>query len=160
MLRMTITMDEELAGDLDAYIERSGAFNRSEAIRDLVRRGLNVMPDENPESDCVGIVSYAINQQIPGLAKRVRMGRLERHDAVVSTLGIPVDHSNSIDVVVIRGKVRDVAGYAQHLFLERGVRHGVLALIPVEEDHDAHSHDAHSHDAPHPHVHLKIQESF
>jgi len=152
---MTITMDEELAGDLDAYIERSGAFNRSEAIRDLVRRGLNVMPDENPDSDCFGIVSYAINQQIPGLAKRVRLGRLERHDAVISTLGIPVDHSGSIDVVVIRGKVSEVSGYAQQLFLERGVRHGVLALIPVEQESDPHPHDS-----GHPHVHLKIQESF
>ncbi len=156
MIRTTITMDEELTKELDAYIERSGAFNRSEAIRDLVRRGLNSVPAETSEQPCVGVISYAVNQTIPGLAKRIRMERLDRHDEIIFTASVPVNHVNSIDIAVMQGPVGKVNEYAQSLFLERGVKHGAIALTPVEAEEESHTHDV---DEP-PHVHMKVQESF
>lgn len=38
MQRTTITIDDELAGALDAYMDSTGAGSRSEAIRDRSRR--------------------------------------------------------------------------------------------------------------------------
>jgi CopG family nickel-responsive transcriptional regulator len=39
---------------------------------------------------------------------------------------------------------------------ERGVRHGRLALIPVEPEQTVHRHG----DRAEPHVHLKVRDSF
>jgi CopG family transcriptional regulator, nickel-responsive regulator len=56
---------------------------------------------------------------------------------------------------VMRADVAEVRNYAERLFLERGIRHGALALVPVAEaDHHKHDHDGEGH------VHLKIQDTF
>lgn len=155
MIRTTITLDDELAQELDAYIERSGAANRSEAVRDLVRRGLNTDAAERSDADCMGVISYAIDQQIPGLAKKTRLARLDRHDEFIAIQSIPVNHRWTLDIAVMRSTVARVTDYAHQLFLERGVRHGSTALLPIgAEDHD-HDHEGRAH-----HRHVRIQESF
>ena len=156
MQRVTITMDDGLVAELDAFIEASGAFNRSEAIRDLVRRGLAARERERTEAGCFGILSYAIDHSLRDLGRRVPQGRLERHDQTAAALSVPIDHTTSIDVVVMRGTVASVEDYAQGLFLERGVLHGALALVPVEPADKPHSHDERSA----AHVHLRVQETF
>lgn len=155
MQRITITMDDMLVAELDAFMEASGAFSRSEAIRDLVRRGLTARGGVRTEAGCFGVLSYALDHSVRNLGQRVPQGRLERHDQTVAALSVPVDHTTTVDVVVMRGTVASVAGYADGLFLERGVRHGALALMPVEPEADQHSHDGSE-----AHTHLRVQETF
>ena len=50
MQRTTIAIDDELAAALDAYMDSTGAGSRSEAIRDLVRRGLSARPEAPAEA--------------------------------------------------------------------------------------------------------------
>ncbi len=156
MQRITITIEDDLLAELDAFMDRSRAFNRSEAIRDLVRRGLvaGAMPEN---ALCYGIVSYALNHGVRNLAARVPQTRLDRHDQTVAALSVPVDHSSSVDVVVMEGRLNDLKSYADALFLERGVMHGHASFIPLVEDTTFHSHGS---EMAHMHVHRKIQESF
>lgn len=157
MQRITIAIDDDLAAQLDGFIQESGAANRSEAIRDLVRRGLSARPDGPAQASCFGVVSCAIDQSVRNLAARVPQGRLERHDQTVAALSVPLDHTTSVDVTVMRGQVGDIAAYAQALFLERGVMHGALSLIPVAQDE---SHHVHNHGSPHAHTHLRVKSGF
>ncbi|MFK8252786.1 nickel-responsive transcriptional regulator NikR [Ancylobacter terrae] len=157
MQRTTIAIDDELAGALDAYMEATGGLSRSEAIRDLVRRGLSTRAGAPADAPCFGIISCAVDQSVRNLAARVPQGRLDRHDQTVATLSVPVDHTTSIDVTVMRGSVQDVSSYAEALFLERGLMHGALQLIPVAEDVAAHSHDPDSAPA---HRHLRLRSGF
>ena len=121
-----------------------------------MRRGLAARGGDRSEARCVGVLSFAFDHSVRDLGRRVPKGRLERHDQTVAALSVPVDHTTSVDVVVMQGTVASVSGYAEGLFLERGVRHGALALVPVEVDVDAHDHEGHAH----AHVHLRVQETF
>jgi CopG family nickel-responsive transcriptional regulator len=157
MHRITITIDADLAEKLDAYVEGTGATSRSEATRDLIRRALLMRSDAPPAASCFGVTSCVIDQSVRNLATRVPQSRLDRHDETVAVLSVPLDHSTSIDVSVMKGRVADVSSYAEALFLQRGVLHGVLSLIPVREDTAVHSH------GPGPalrHTHIKVQNSF
>ena len=157
MQRITIALDDALMDDLDAHMGEIGGTSRSEAIRDLVRRGLSTITGNRGEANCYGVVSYAIDQSVRNLAVRVPQSRLDRHDQTVASLSVPLDHSTSIDVAVMRGRVADVTAYAEALFLERGVMHGALGLIPVAQDTLTH---VHSDGVPHQHTHLKVRSSF
>lgn len=156
MQRITITIEDDLMAELDAYMESSGAFNRSEAIRDLVRRGLAGRA-KTGDALCYGIISYALDNSVRNLARRVPQTRLDRHDQTVAALSVPVDHSNTVDVVVMHGPLKDVTSYADALFLERGVMHGQVSLIPLAEETTFHSHGP---GTAHAHVHRKVQETF
>ncbi|MEI2385445.1 nickel-responsive transcriptional regulator NikR [Breoghania sp. JC706] len=157
MQRITITIDDDLAAELDAHMAATGTSGRSEAIRDLVRRGLATVRSGPGDERCYGVVSCAVDQSVRQLAARIPQGRLDRHDQTVAALSVPLDHTTSIDVAVMRGRVADVTAYAEALFLERGVMHGSLGLIPVAEDTTTHVHE---HDHSHEHTHYKVQSSL
>ncbi|ADZ69875.1 nickel-responsive transcriptional regulator NikR [Polymorphum gilvum] len=157
MQRTTITLDDALAAELDAHMAATGATSRSETIRDLVRRGLSTVAGGPAEAGCFGVISCTIDQSVRNLAARVPQSRLDRHDQTVAALSVPLDHSTSLDVVVMRGRVADVTSYAEALFLERGVMHGTVGLIPVAEDTTRH---VHNDGPPREHTHLKVRSSF
>lgn len=156
MQRITIAIDDELAAALDAFMVGTGAGSRSEAIRDLVRRGLSARPEAPADAPCFGVVSCTIDQSVRNLAARVPQGRLDRHDQAIASLSVPLGHTTSIDVTVMRGLAGDVAAYAEALFLERGVMHGALSLIPVAQDTAAHAHPGAGSD----HTHVRVRSGF
>ncbi len=157
MQRITIALDDALVAELDAHMAATSGTSRSETIRDLVRRGLSTLPRNSQHADCYGVISAAIDQSVRNLASRVPQSRLDHHDEAIAALSVPLDHSTSVDVMVMRGRVSDVTAYAEALFLERGVMHGSLGLIPVAQDTVTHIH----HDGPpHQHTHLKVKNSF
>lgn len=158
MQRITITLTDEIVAEIDSFMAQSGASNRSEAIRDLVRRGLTGRPDTPADSRCLAVLTCAVDQSARNLAARIPQSRLDRHDQHLAALSIPLDHSTSLEVAVMRGAVGDITTSAEALFLERGVLHGHLALIPVAEDGPRHIHNhGHSHDD---HTHLRVQSTF
>ena len=81
------------------------------------------------------MISCVIDQSVRNLATRVPQSRLDRHDQTVAALSVPLDHSTSIDVAVMRGRVDDVSSYAEALFLERGIMHGVGEPHPGATGH-------------------------
>ncbi|WP_019953954.1 nickel-responsive transcriptional regulator NikR [Yoonia vestfoldensis] len=153
MKRITMTLDDDLLAAVDAHMDASGATNRSEAIRDLVARSL--APEAPDDAMCLGIASYTIEPEMRDLARKIPQVRQDHHDRFAAALSVPVDHSTSVEVAVLKGSVAEVAAIANALFLERGVRHGRLALVPViVEDH------SHAHGNGAPHRHAKVVNRF
>jgi CopG family transcriptional regulator, nickel-responsive regulator len=59
MQRVTITIDDQLAEELDRFMAGRGYANRSEAIRDLARSGLQQAATELAGSrPCVAALVY------------------------------------------------------------------------------------------------------
>ena len=157
MQRTTIAIDDDLAAALDAYMASTGAGSLSEAIRDLVRRGLSSRPTAPAEAHCYAVVSCTVDQSVRNLAARVPLGRLDRHDQAIAALSAPLDHTTSLEVTLMRGHVGEVSAYAEALFAERGVMHGALSLIPVAEQHTSHVHQS---GGAHEHQHLRVLSGF
>ncbi|SEB05495.1 nickel-responsive transcriptional regulator NikR [Rubrimonas cliftonensis] len=154
MRRITISIEQALLDDLDAFMARSGAGNRSEAIREILRRGFGA--EASPDAECVGVLSYTLDPAMRDLGRRIPQSRQERHDATVAALSAPLDHDASVEVTVMRGPVEEVNAYAESLFLERGVRHGRVALIPVRSEEAVHEHGG----ARRPHRHIHVLDRF
>lgn len=178
MQRITITLTDEIVEELDRFMAASGAVNRSEAIRDLIRRALLARPDAPGAAPCLGVMSFTLEHASRGLGPRMMQRRLDGHDQTLGALSLPLDHSTSLEIEVLRGSVASLSALAQGVFLERGVAHGALALVPVAEGGPLHSHapqlatprpegpaqaqpfghsqpfgQVHSHPHPHPHPH-------
>ena len=65
-----------------------------------------------------------------------------------------LDHDSCMEVTVLRGAAGDVRHFADHVIAERGVRHGRLVLVPVEERFETHTHGG-PLAAPHKHLHVR-----
>jgi CopG family nickel-responsive transcriptional regulator len=154
MQRTTITLDDDLMDRLDEFMKERQYANRSEAIRDLVRSGLEQSTlDTNPMAQCLGAAVYVYDHEARDLSSRLTRAAHEHHDLSLATLHVHLDHDSCMEVTVLRGPVGEVRHFADHVIAERGVRHGRLVLVPVEERFEAHAHGTGT--GPHQHLHVR-----
>ena len=114
MERITISVSDEFAAELAAFMEREGYDNRSEAVRDLARLGLNhARIDHNISGDCVATLSYVFNHHIRELAKRLMDAHHEHHGDQLATMHVHLDHDNCLEVAVLRGDAAKVREFAK-----------------------------------------------
>jgi CopG family nickel-responsive transcriptional regulator len=154
MQRTTITLDDDLLSRLDGFMAERGYANRSEAIRDLVRSGLEqVKLAAAPRAQCLGAAIYVYDHESRELSSRLTRSAHAHHDISLATLHVHLDHDSCMEVTVLRGAVDEVRHFADHVIAERGVRHGRLVLVPIDEQTETHPHGDTS--LPHRHLHVR-----
>ncbi len=125
--RFGISMDSQLLSRFDGLIERKGYANRSEAIRDLVRNALVEEQWALDDEETIGAVTIVYDHHARELADKLKARQHEQHRSIVSTLHVHLDHDNCLEVIVVRGKAREVRQLADSLIGAKGVKHGKLA---------------------------------
>jgi CopG family nickel-responsive transcriptional regulator len=132
MQRVTITLDDDLMADLDKLIEERGYQNRSEAIRDLTRAGIQQTALETEAGgECVAAVAYLYDHGARELAKRLTNTYHDHQTMSLATLHVHLDPANCLEVTVLRGDLGEVRHFAEHVVAERGVKHGRLIVMPI-----------------------------
>ncbi len=135
MERITISLDAKLAQEFDDFIRGRAYANRSEAMRDMLRRELEQGRLERDDAPyCVACLSYVYNHHERQLAERLTGHQHHAHDLVVSAMHVHLDHDNCLETLILRGPTPDVRQLADILSAECGVRHAGLNLIPADID--------------------------
>jgi CopG family transcriptional regulator, nickel-responsive regulator len=153
MERFTISLDDDLARDFDAFVAARGHENRSEAVRDLIRARLEAERQSASSGHCVASLSYVYNHHARELAERLATQQHAHHDLTIASLHVHLDHENCLESVLLQGPTAAVRELAGRLTAEPGVRHGALNLVSVDRT-ERHTH-APSAPSRQPHVHLK-----
>lgn len=133
-VRFGISIDDKLLKSFDHLIEEKGYLNRSEAIRDLIRASLVELKWERGEEETVGTVTLVYNHHVHDLADKLTEHQHSHHDQVVSTLHVHLDAHNCLEVLVVRGKAREVKKIADELIGVKGVKHGKLVMTTTGEE--------------------------
>lgn len=133
MERFTISLSDELAADFDRWLEARGYHNRSEAVRDLLRKEIeNRRLDQDQTLYSVATFSFVYNHHERNLAERVTHLQHQAHDMVVSSMHVHLDHDDCLETLFLRGPTQQIRALAEKLAAETGIRHGALNLIPVK----------------------------
>jgi CopG family nickel-responsive transcriptional regulator len=154
MQRITITIDNELAREIDKVAQSRGYQNRSEAVRDLVRAGMVQTRSEGGNrsaSNCVATLTYIYDQGTRDLPKRLGDAFRNHHDLPIATMRVALDHDSCMEVSLLRGATARVERFAQRVIAERGVRHGRVVVVPADIDDARHAHGE-GHARVHQHV--------
>jgi CopG family transcriptional regulator, nickel-responsive regulator len=117
-------MDARLLEKIGGLIEASGYENRSEAIRDLIRNGLVDEEWARGSRRVAATVTFVYSDHHRSMAER--LGDMQRHHVciVVSATQAHLDNDYYLEVVILRGKSREVRALAQELVAIKWVVHG------------------------------------
>ena len=155
MERITMSVDEDLARAFDELIAARGYSSRSEAMRDLLRREVEArrQATAGPKAQCVASLSYVYNHHVRDLSERINAAQHDRHDMVVATMHVHLDHEHCLETAILKGGTARVRAFADLIEAERGVRHASLNLITVQPGDlhrmpGAHHHHGHMHLVP------------
>ena len=127
-VRFGISLEDVLLERFDGLIERKGYGNRSEAIRDLIRDSLVMEEWESTTSETVGTITIVYSHDKRELTDTLTDLQHGHHDSIISSMHIHLDEHNCLEVIVVRGKAKEIEVIADRLIGTKGVKHGKLSL--------------------------------
>ena len=124
--RIGISLEDDLLVRFDRLIAQKGYVNRSEAIRDLIRDTLvqREWSESSGSEERVAVVTLVYDHDSSSLAQKLAHIQHENHRAVVSALHVHMDEHNCLEVLVLRGRARDVVRMGEGLVSTKGVKYG------------------------------------
>jgi len=131
--RVGISVEELLLRRFDKLIARAGYANRSEAIRDLIREKLTAEQLANPKTKAVAAVFVVYDHHQHGLGQKLTALQHSHLLKTISSMHVHIGHHDCLEVILLRGKVREITKLADNIVSLRGVKSGTVNLIAVDE---------------------------
>jgi len=125
--RFGISLNNALLERFDNLIRKKGYANRSEAIRDLIRDTLVTQEWEATVTETVGAITIVYSHDKRELTDTLTDLQHRYHGAIISSLHIHLDGHNCLEVIVVKGKAKDIQTIADRLIGTKGVKHGKLS---------------------------------
>jgi len=124
--RIGISLEDDLLTQFDRLTDQKGYVTRSEAIRDLIRDALvqREWAEGGGGEERVAVVTLVYDHDSSSLAQKLAHIQHENHKAVVSALHVHMDEHNCLEVLVLRGRARDVVRMGEGLVSTKGVKFG------------------------------------
>ncbi len=126
--RFGISLDSSLLKNFDSSISKKGYANRSEAIRDLIRDDLVKEEWNDGSKETVGTITIVYSHDTRELLSILTDIQHEFHNSVMSSTHVHLDSHNCLEVLIVKGKGKDIKRIADRLIGTKGVKHGKLSL--------------------------------
>ncbi|MHC4462017.1 MAG: nickel-responsive transcriptional regulator NikR [Planctomycetota bacterium] len=132
--RIGVSLDKKLLSMFDKLISKQGYENRSEAIRDLIRRQLSSERLSNPKANAVAAIFLVYDHHSTKLTEKL-VGLQHSHLLqTISSLHIHLDEHDCLEVIVLRGCVGEINKMAENILSIKGVKLGRSSLIATEQE--------------------------
>ena len=126
--RVGISLDEALLAAFDALSRKRGYANRSEAVRDLIRKELVRTEWKEGNRATVGALCIVYQHDRREIDRRLTHAQHEHRSLVVSALHVHLDAHNCMEVLILRGKAGEIQAFSDGIISTKGVKHGELVM--------------------------------
>ncbi len=136
LIRFGVSMGKDLLGEFDSLCKAKGYENRSEAIRDMIRNLLieNQLKEENTEA--VGTLTLVYNHHQRELEEKLTEYQHNHLNEIITSVHIHLTSHLCLEVLLLRGKAKEIKKVADGLIAAKGVRHGRLVMTAVSQEGD------------------------
>jgi CopG family transcriptional regulator, nickel-responsive regulator len=141
--RTGVSLEDDLLKEFDRLITKRGYANRSEAFRDLIREALlsEIIESNKP---VVGTLTLVYDHHVPNLSQRLTEVQHHAGAMVLAATHIHLDHHYCLEVIIMKGRGKDLQATADTMLALRGVELGKLVLTNsgknLKSSKRAHSH--------------------
>lgn len=126
--RVSLAVDKGLLDRFDSLLERRGLGNRSEALRDLIRRRLVEEEALLGTREVVASLTLVYDHSQRELSDRLVTLGHHHHARVLSAMHVHLDDRMCLEVMALRGRPVELRRLADHLIGLKGVKHGQLVM--------------------------------
>ena len=125
--RTGVSLDGGLLKEFDRLIAKRGYENRSEAIRDLIREAL-LAETIDSNQPVVGTLTLVYDHHVPNLAEKLTDAQHSAGAMVLAATHVHLDHHYCLEVIIMKGRSKDIQAMADRIRALKGVALGKLVL--------------------------------
>jgi CopG family nickel-responsive transcriptional regulator len=130
--RVGVSFEPELLEKFDSLIGAQGYTNRSEAIRDLVRKAIIDSDIKTDRGEVIGTLTIVYDHDAGDVTHKLMHIQHHHHTETVFTSHIHVDERNCLEVVVVRGPADKVRKLSDTIRATKGVKTGELVITKTK----------------------------
>jgi CopG family nickel-responsive transcriptional regulator len=120
--RVGVSLDKKLLAEFDRLIGKQGYNNRSEAIRDLIRESLSKDKLAQPSASAVAGVFLVYDHHATKLSDKLLELQHNHLLHVIASTHVHLDHDNCLEVIILKGKIKDIETLANNIAALKGVK--------------------------------------
>ena len=143
--RTGVSLNEDLLKEFDRLISKRGYQNRSEAIRDLIREAL-LTESIDSNKPVVGTLTLVYDHHVPNLSQKLTETQHGAGAMVLAATHVHLDDHYCLEVIIMKGRTRDIQAIADSMLALRGVELGKLVLTNSGKEIKG---SKHTHTHPH-----------
>ena len=128
IFRFGTSIDQSLIERFDSLITKKGYENRSEAIRDLIRNSLVTEEWESFTTEVVGTITIVYSHDTRELTDTLTDLQHHYFHSIISSMHMHLDEHNCLEVIIVKGKAKDIKDISDRLIGTKGVKHGKLTV--------------------------------
>jgi CopG family nickel-responsive transcriptional regulator len=122
LVRFGVSLEEDLLTQFDRLIKQRKYTNRSEALRDMIREEL-VKKEWTENKEVTGAITLVYDHHTRELVTKVLDVQHDYHSCILSSQHIHMDHRNCFEIIVTRGKAKEIEELFQKLKSIKSVKH-------------------------------------
>ena len=128
IVRFGVSIKPDLLNKFDKVIKKEGYSNRSEAIRDIIRKNLILEKNKDPNAKGIGTLTMIYDHHSGNLTNQLLNLQHDHYSEILSTTHIHIDHHNCLEVLVLKGKIVNIQKLADNIKALKGIKHGELVI--------------------------------
>ena len=133
LVRFGVSLEEDLLIKFDRLIAQRKYTNRSEAIRDMIREEL-VKKEWTENKEVTGAITLVYDHHTRELVAKVLDVQHDYHTCILSTQHIHLDHHNCFEIVVTKGKSKEIEELFRKLKSIKRVKHAGFMMATEGKD--------------------------
>lgn len=130
LMRIGVSLPDNLLGRFDNIIEKRGYSSRSEGIRDAIRNYIMHYEWMNEvEGERIGVITLIYDHDQRGLVNNLTDIQHEYMGMIKSSVHVHLDHDNCLELIMLQGDGKQVKEVAEKMMALKGVKHVKLTTI-------------------------------
>ncbi len=122
LVRFGVSLEEELLTQFDRLLKQRHYTNRSEALRDMIREEL-IKEEWTENKEVTGAITLVYDHHTRELVTKVLDVQHDYHTCILSSQHIHLDHHNCFEIIVTKGKSKEIEELYQKLKSIKSVKH-------------------------------------
>ncbi len=128
LIRFGVSLDKKLLTQFDSLIQKEYYTNRSEAIRDLIRRELAEKKWEQG-GECAGAILMVYDHHKRELLHKATDIQHHFQELIISSQHVHLDHDNCLEIIAVKGGKSAITTLSSRLKSIIGVKFCTLSII-------------------------------
>jgi CopG family nickel-responsive transcriptional regulator len=126
--RFGVSIEPDLIKKFDKKIKKKGYTNRSEAIRDLIRKDIIFEKIMHPDSESIGTLTMIYDHHKGNLTNKLLEIQHLHHNNILTTNHIHIDKHTCLEILVLKGKTKQIQKLSDSIKALKGINYADLVI--------------------------------
>ena len=125
--RFGVSIEKGLLEQFDVLLKDQNYTNRSEALRDLIRKEL-IQRQWEEGKEIVGAITFVYDHHRRDMIGKITEIQHNFHDLIISAMHVHLDHNNCVEIIAVKGSSSKAVELSNKLRSIKGVKHCTLSM--------------------------------